>query len=456
MNKRNSSLIAFISGIVLLLWNTGCINSNQKKKRNEVSSEKNTFVNNVVLDSFFTELNTRQMFNGAVAVKKNGELIFKKGYGIANLEKETDFLPATTMEIASLSKQFTAAAILLLQQDGKLEIDHPVTDYLGSRFPYPDITIKHLLTHTSGLPDYEKYFRKEWDSSEIVSNKDILEYFKNEKPELMSVPGEKYHYSNSGYVMLAVLVKEITDQELDSFLEERIFKIADMDHTGFYDRDAIWTADNYAPGYMRDIRTCSYVKPDSLPGRYYYRFLSGRLGPGRLSSSVDDLIKWDSILYTDKILNKSSKELAFKPHPPTKDNSDYGFGWHIPEDDSLTVAYHTGSWAGNLTYIKRYLNSRDLVIILNNTHNSPFLKEIRASVDDYLKGGSLTIPKMKAHILLEQEICDLDKTTILKWKEDHTAIEWDREQLEKLNDKYLVQGLEEKAEIVSILLKNFD
>lgn len=452
MNRKRKSIACFLITFIFIFGVMGCQETHQKSD----SKKEEIRANDAALDTFFSKLHAQKMFNGAVAVKKKGELIFKKGYGTENFDLETPFLASTQMEVASVSKQFTAAAVLILQQDGKLNVEDKVSDYLGEDFPYDQMTVKHLLTHTSGLPDYEKYFRKEWDSTEIVYNKDIVRYFKEIKPELMSVPGEKYHYSNSGYVLLAAIVKAVSGKELDDFLEERIFKVAGMENAGFYDRDDIWKMEGYAPGYMMDLRTCSYVKPDFLPGKYYYRFLSGRFGSGRLSLSIDDLIKWDRILYTDTVLNARSKKWAFTPHPPSKDTSDYGFGWHIPEKDSLKVVYHTGSWAGNLSYIKRFLDTQSLIVMGNNTY-SPYLKEIRASVDAYVRDGKeLEIPRPKAEILLARAICTLDESQISDWKQAHQDADWNKERLEKLEKSYEELKDKEKAKLVRKLIESFN
>lgn len=137
------------------------------------------------------------------------------------------------MEVASLSKQFTTAAIMFLQQENKLVLQDKVQDYLGQRFLYPTITVLHLLTHTSGLPNYEPYFRKHWDTTRIANNKDILTYFQKEKATLKSIPREKYSYSNSGYIMLEEVVEAASGQPLDIFLKDRIFKPAGIHTSAF-------------------------------------------------------------------------------------------------------------------------------------------------------------------------------------------------------------------------------
>lgn len=414
------------------------------------------YTNDTALDSFFNVLYQKRMFNGAVAIKSKGKLIFKKGYGTANFSMDTPFLPGTAMEVASVSKQFTATAILLLEQEKKIGLDDNLKRYFGEDFPYTNITIKHLINHTSGLPDYESYFRKNWDTTKIATNSDIVAYLKQKKPNLLSEPGKKYKYSNSGYILLAEIVHMVSGKRLDHFLEEKIFKVAQMSNTHFYNRDDIWTMADYAPGYRIDPATCKYDRPENLTGRYYYYYLSGRLGPGRLSSNVEDLMKWDSILYTDTLLNAQGKEIAFQAYPAEEEGSDYGFGWHVIQDDSFgKVVYHTGSWAGNLAYIKRYVDDKSLVIILNNTY-SPYIKEIRTAVDTYVMGGSLKIPKLKAVEVLKKDLCNLDRASVLDWYQRHSNLQWSKTDLKTLSKHYSSTGDEHNVALINIILENLN
>ncbi|WP_456865154.1 serine hydrolase domain-containing protein [Galbibacter sp. BG1] len=448
MKYNIKNIFFYLCTSFFILFSTAC-----KKEINKVVQTENTFKNDSLLNSFFNDLTNKGMFNGAVAIKKDGKLIFKKGYGVANFQLKTPFTPSTAMEVASVSKQFTAAAIQILAQQNKLDINEYAYKYLGNNFPYHQITIQHLLTHTSGLKDYEAYFKKEWDTTTIAYNQDILNYFTESKPPLESTPGEKYHYSNSGFVLLAVIVKKVSGKTLDIFLEEYLFQLAQMNNSSFWERDNIWTAKNYAPGYMLNPKTCSFDKPELLKGKKYYTFLSGRYGSGRLSTSVNDLLKWDSILHTPNFLNEKSKALAFTPHPPSKDPSDYGYGWHITDTTAKNkTIYHTGSWAGNKSYIKRFINTKSVIIILNNTH-SPYMVPIREEVDKYVtEGKTLNVPSLKGDDILEKEICNLSTENIKSWFENNKHLIWDKNDLSKLKEFYIMNNETEKSEIIKLLL----
>ncbi|QDH79914.1 beta-lactamase family protein [Echinicola soli] len=342
------------------------------------------------LDSLFHYLYAEGLYNGAVAVVDEGELIFKKAYGLANLEDSSAFGTGTAMEVASVSKQFTASAIMHLAQEHKLSITDDIRAYLPAGFPYEGISIKHLLSHTAGVPDYTTYFIDHWPKNQLANNKDIVAYFIKHQPPVKFAPGTDYDYSNTGYVLLAEIVENASGMPLDDYLEEQLFKPFAFQNAGFYQRSEIYDLKNYAPSFRWSTDSCRYIRPEHLPGKAYYFFLSDRLGPGRLSVNVEDLLRWDRLLYTNDFLSQGSKESMFTPVEYEGVDTDYGFGWHNYEDDKVgAVSYHTGSWAGNLSYIKRFREVKSTIILLNNT-NSPYMKEIRNAVDAIVTAREMT------------------------------------------------------------------
>lgn len=348
------------------------------------------------LERLFSYLSTNGMFNGGVAIVDQGNLIFKRGYGIGNFETGSDFTGSSQTEIASVSKQFTASAIMLLRERGLLNLDDDINKYFIPPLPFQGITIKHLLTHTSGLPEYEDYFTKNWKTKVAATNKDIVGFLHREKPAALDTPGRIYRYSNLGYVLLAEIVEAIAGTPLDRFLEENLFAPAGMASTGFFSRDSIFTMPNYAPGVQWDDNQGRYVRPETISGQAYVRSLSERLGPGRLSSTVDDLIRWDSLLYSYSVLPAALQNEMYAPHVRTPDGAHYGFGWQVTHDPIKgRVVHHSGSWPGNLTYIRRYLDDRSTMILLNNT-SSPYMSAIRKVLVRLLAGQSYAYPEPKA------------------------------------------------------------
>ena len=326
------------------------------------------------LENYFDSLAYYQDFNGAVLFKDNGKTVFEKAYGYANFLRQDPFTTSTQMEIASVSKQFTSMSIMILFERGMITLDEPVNKYLQTPLPYDNITIRHLLTHTSGLPEYEDYFYTSWPKDITCSNKDIIEYYSHYKPDLLFKPGGNYKYSNGGYIVLAEVVDFVSGKPLDRFLDENIFQPYGFKNTGFIERDSILYKENYAPGYYYDSEKKCYVLPDSISGKEYVSFLGARLGPGRLSTTVEDIARWDSLLGTNALIDNESFVMMYTPQYIEGVESNYAFGWRVNYDSILGYhLYHTGSWAGNRTYISRFVNS--LVVNLNELKGGSVINE---------------------------------------------------------------------------------
>lgn len=381
--------------IATLGLSLGACAQTQTETANQVNQTARTVER---LDSLFDYLVQNEMYNGGVGVRQQGEIIFLKGYGPGNFETGTSFSTSSQTEIASVSKQFTAAAIMLLQEDGLLKVEDSINRYFEPALPLDGITIHHLLTHTSGVPDYEKYFGENWKTKDLVDNKIIVGYLHREKPEPMFAPGEKYTYSNLGYVLLAEIVEKVSGRRLDVFLNQRIFEPGGMSQTGFFPRSDIFDMPNYAPGMLWSEEQNQYVRPETVEGKEFVWYLSARFGPGRLTSTVEDLLKWDSLLHTQTILRDESKEQMFKGYvdvPSKLFESQYGYGFRILQDGSLgREIEHGGSWPGNFTHIKRYLDDETAYVLLNNT-SSPYMADIRKALDAILKGETFEYPKLK-------------------------------------------------------------
>lgn len=342
------------------------------------------------LDRLYTHLLQNDMFNGGVGVRYEGDIIYSKGFGTANFDKGTPFTPASQTEIASVSKQFTAAAIMMLWNEGKLQLSDDVNLYFNPALPYNGITIAHLLTHQSGVPEYSTLMRDHWDHAKVATNNDIIELVRARKPPVLFAPGASYQYSNLGYLLLAEIVHQVAGKPLDVFLSERVFIPFGMSSTGFFPRTAISKMPLYAPGVIKN-NAGRYVLPETTKSRAYVWYLSGRFGPGRLTSSVNDLFVWDSLLYTNAVLPQPVLQEMYLPRATVNEQKiSYGYGWRITEDPY--VIYHTGSWPGNLTYIKRFMKQHSTVIILNNT-SSPYMEAIREATDAIVSGKEWTLPK---------------------------------------------------------------
>ena len=346
------------------------------------------------LNKLFSYLHKEKMFNGAVGVRYKGKTIFEHGYGTGNFETRSAFTPASQTELASVSKQFTATAIMLLWKDGKLRLNDNINAYFDPKLPYEGITIKDLLTHQSGLPRYTPFFKKGWDPQKVATNEDIVRLLRKYHPPVFFSPGSHYRYSNLGYILLAQIVKKVSGERLDHFLTRHVFVPFGMSATGFYPRFAIFRMPLYAPGMIWSKDSGKYVRPEYFGNRKYVWYLSGRFGSGRLTSSVNDLLTWDSLLYTNSILPQAIIRKMFVPQVSIPgESASYGFGWKIDSADH-SIVFHKGSWPGNYTYIKRFTRERSTVVILNNTY-SKYMKAIRNTTDAIVKGEPWHYPEKK-------------------------------------------------------------
>ncbi|RQO40539.1 serine hydrolase [Chryseobacterium sp. KBW03] len=335
------------------------------------------------LDSLFTALHHQKKFNGNVLVAEKGKPIFEKSYGMADEEAKRPLNLQSTFELASVSKQFTAMGIVLLQKAGKLNYDDKISKYLPELAFYDKITVRNLLNHTSGLPDYMELFEKNWDKSKIAVNDDIIKEFAKSKPALEFEPNQQFEYSNTGYAFLASIIERVSKKSFGEFMNQNIFKPLDMKHTLVYrSRYQPQTISNYALGYEAD-NTGKIVLLDSHGKQNYSYYLDGIVGDGMVNSTLEDLLKWDRALYTDKLVNENDKKLIFNDVTTTNGKaSNYGFGWFVKKTTKYgKIANHSGGWAGYTTFIERHLDHDKTFILLQN-NSTP---EIMIPTDDVRK-----------------------------------------------------------------------
>jgi CubicO group peptidase (beta-lactamase class C family) len=259
--------------------------------------------------------------------------------------------PETNYRLASVTKQFTAAAVLLLVEDGKLRLDDPIRKYFPSLPARLDaVTVQHLLTHTSGIIDYEDVMPA-GDTAQI-HDAGVLQLLEAQD-SLYFQPGTKYQYSNSGYSLLALLVQKVSGESFATFLHDRIFAPLGMKHTIAFE-EGISTVSHRAYGHT--LRNGAWVQKDQST-------TSAVLGDGGIYSSIEDMAKWDDAWYDSRLLSDGSRHLATSPHVDT-DNPDmkYGFGWRISGD----LVSHSGETSGFRNVIIRKPSHHTTVVLLTN------------------------------------------------------------------------------------------
>ena len=322
------------------------------------------------LDSLF---NTVPDFSGVVLIADKGHPIYHKAFGYRYFETKEAQDTASVFELASVTKQFTAMIIMMLREDGKLEYDDLVEKYIPG-LPYQGITIRHLLNHTSGLPDYQAVMDQHWDKTKIAGNNDNIDYLKKYKPAKLFEPGSKYEYSNTGYMLLASIAEKVSGKDFIQLSRENIFIPLSMTSTDIRTKAEKQELKNIAWGHLYVPEKHRYVHADSFPQFNYTIWLGNRKGPGRISSTSSDLLKWDRALYSENLVKRETLEEAFKPARLNNDSlSYYGFGWSIVPSTPLgKMVHHSGDNPGYKTHIIRYINADKTVILLCNNGHEKF------------------------------------------------------------------------------------
>ncbi len=293
----------------------------------------------------------------SLLILKDGKPLVRRGYGMADLENYIAATATTDYRLASITKQFIAAAILLLREDGKLHLHDPIRQWLPT-LPADDadVTIENLLDHTGGLTDYEDLVPAGFPGQ--VSDADVLTWLSADHGHYFAA-GRGYRYSNTGYVLLGLIVERASQMTLPVFLKQRIFDPLAMAHTLMYEHQRGPQVPHRSYGYSEE--NGKWIRTDQSP-------TSATRGDGGIYSSIDDLAKWDAALYDDRLLGDASRQCAFSPHVKVTGEpypASYGFGWRITGD----TLWHSGESIGFRNVIVRWPKQHFSVILLSNRND---------------------------------------------------------------------------------------
>jgi CubicO group peptidase (beta-lactamase class C family) len=332
------------------------------------------------IDALLGKYQELGLFNGSALVADKGQVVLKKGYGLANMEWRIPNTPDTKFRLGSITKQFTATLVMQLVERGTIDLTAPITRYLPD---YPArtgdrVTIHHLLNHTSGIVGYTELPGFGETSRNAYTPTQFLDFFA--KHDFLFEPGTKYSYNNSAYFLLGVILEKVTGQPYEQLLNERIFAPAGMKDSGYDSTQPLLS--KRAAGYDKRFDG-SYVNTAFLDMTQPY-------AAGSLYSTVEDLYQWDQALYDDKLLSAKSKERMFTPGL-----SNYGYGWVITTRDGVTTIEHGGGINGFNTLISRNPESKRLIVLLNNTGGAP-LGPMSVAIRAILDGKEPDMPKQPA------------------------------------------------------------
>lgn len=307
-------------------------------------------------EEFYNKTLVRTGFNGGILVAKNGNIIFEAYHGTYRLKQKDPLTEHTAFHLASVSKTFTAMATLKLVEAGKINLDSSVQFYLP-QFPYQGVTIKMLLSHRSGLPNYVHFMdQMPWDKHKFLTNDSLLSVMARQKPPMASKPGTHFAYCNTNYAMLALIIEKASGQSYPAYIKEHIFVPFGMTDTYVFTVADTATA---MPSYAYNGR----MEP--------WMYLDGVYGDKNIYCTPRDLYKWDQALRTGKFLKKETLDMAYTPYSFEKAGiRNYGLGWRMFLYPSGKIIYHNGYWHGNNTVFYRMLDEGYTIIVLGNKYNT--------------------------------------------------------------------------------------
>ena len=315
------------------------------------------------LERYFMQRYRYEAFNGVVLIAHNGRPIYKQSFGYSDLatrDRLTDTIP---FELASVSKTFTSTAVLKLAEQGVINLDNLVSVYFPN-FPYENMTVRHLLAHRSGLPDYvymdNRYIT---DRKHYMDNTDVVNIFTEKHPRLLFPVDSKFEYSNSNYALLAAIVAQATGVKFQKYMKDSIFEPLGMHHSYVFDFE-----DSIQPDYARTHDAWGQKLRDVC--------FDGAVGDKGVYSTAADMLKWDNALKSGKILSDETIEEAYKPRSfetgsfANVNVKNYGYGWRMAKQtDGNNIIYHNGWWHGNNNVFARNLRDNTTIIILGNRLN---------------------------------------------------------------------------------------
>lgn len=333
------------------------------------------------LDSIFACRVKETCFNGSVLIARQGRVLYKKAMGYSDFENKKMLNVNSAFQLASASKPFTATAILMLKEQGRLSLDDTIQKFIPD-FPYKKVTIRLLLCHRSGLPNYmyfaEKYFT---NSKKLISNADIVNCMITNKPARDNAPNKKFQYCNTNYCLLAYIVELVTKKTFAAYMKENIFDPLRMKRTWILDRTNDTIYYNTTKGYNKK-------KDDN--GKNWepaeVNFLDGVNGDKNVYSSVYDMFIFDRALYSGKLLKKETLEEAYKGYSHEQPGTrNYGLGWRIIDrGKGWKLVYHNGWWHGyNTLFFRRPIDETLIVILSNHYNRSTYhIQDIQAVLDN--------------------------------------------------------------------------
>ena len=328
-----------------------------------------------IIDGYIREAHEKGAFTGAWLYAQNGNIVSEGTLGFGDTKDRLPLDEDCVFDLASVTKQFTASAVMLLRREGLLSLDDEITRFFP-QIPYKGITVRHLLTHTSGLPDYMDWVGNiAKEENRIPGNDIIVRYLVESGDEPEFAPGEGWEYSNTGYCLLAEIVEKVSGVRFEDFLKSKIFEPAGMTSTRVFHRRKEGIPEKLAYGMVLDVNEGRFRLPDDTEEYRHVVTLDGVNGDGLVHSNVRDLFKWDRALREGRVLTLEEQRLMYTPgklsngatagDESDEDGNAYGFGWYVEEHPTLgLIVRHSGGWPGYSSWFERFIDADRVLILL--------------------------------------------------------------------------------------------
>lgn len=354
-----------IPAVLIAILISACTSSGKENKEKEqhkkdsIALEYHSEHANKELDAYFQKLHNKSGFNGNVLIAKKGKIIYENSFGWADYLHKDSLGIESQFELASVSKPLTSTGILMLVEQGKLSLNQTVNEFFPE-FPYPGVTIKQLLTHRSGLPNYVYFIDGIWKNKrKPISNQQVIELLEKHKPARYNKPGARYLYNNTNFMLLAAIIEAVTGQTFTVYMKENVFKPFGMKNTAVYSTTEYEEVPTGVVGHDRVWRR-SVVQ----------NFLDGPVGDKGIYSTVEDLFLFDRAMREGRILKQQTLDSAYHGHSDAERGVfNYGYGWRLFEKDGYLVTYHTGWWHGFKNLYVRDMEKDITIILLSNMVN---------------------------------------------------------------------------------------
>lgn len=360
------------------------------------------------IDSLFHSLNTDGELSGAFMVIDSGKIVYEEYFGYEDVNKKNKINELSRFELASVSKQFTAMAIMQLEEKGKLSFEDEINNYFPN-LKFKGVKIKNLLRNTSGIPEFLGWDASWFDKTKINTNKDALQIIENRIDTLLFTPGDNYMYSNTNWLLLALVIEKASGAPFANYMEKFIFKPAKMKNTSVFSaRTPQANLNNYAIGLAYDAKSKSFTSVDDFPSYNYVKYFDGMYGPYGISSTAQDLLKWNEALHQHTLVKKENFAKAITVDSlndgrpiQMSEGLYYGFGWIFTDsllnDDKMQ--FHTGGYPGYHSIIIREGKHQRYFIALINKSNTINVYPLTSAIDKILRNQE--VPKIERETLSE-------------------------------------------------------